>query len=240
MDTTTTDTADDRTGQDEPDLTAATIPGIWLEEALPAGLLWFGAAAVLEALALIWPSLWVLAFLAIVLGAVRIGIAYSDDEGDDNEAKQITAAVLGTGTVLALGIKLVTGLVSAVHTGRDAAGQVPIGIITRPIADWLAAHTAGLPITPAAVGIGAAVVATLLWLYAAAFAARGAQLGWVLAGAAAVYMAWAGTPEAAHRPITAGAVAAAWAVLSIPALRRPDRRPSPVAVHHCPTSAARD
>jgi hypothetical protein len=60
--------------------------------------------------------------------------------------------------------------------------------------------------------------AALLWT-AAVSGTRGGQLGWMLIGTATVGAVWFGDTDP-HRPLSTALAAAAWAVLSIPALRR--------------------
>lgn len=62
-----------------------------------------------------------------------------------------------------------------------------------------------------------AVGTLALWVLAWA-RSTGARIGWILMGAATVWMVWSATPEVS-RPIAAGTAVLAWSLLSIPALR---------------------
>lgn len=95
--------------------------------------------------------------------------------------------------------------------------RVTVHLISDPIAAWLDAHLAGLPITtPTAAwcwgGFG------LVLVIAATFGHLAARVLWVGYGAATAAAAWAGATTDAHRPIAAAAVAIVWALLSLPAL----------------------
>ncbi|MEU5599212.1 hypothetical protein [Streptomyces sp. NPDC020298] len=89
--------------------------------------------------------------------------------------------------------------------------------INQPVRQYLAAHTAQLPVSAGiaitvwqAVGVGAFVLGILR--------ATGARLIWTGWGAATALMVWAGTP-ASGRPVAVGFAVLAWAVLSAPVLR---------------------
>jgi hypothetical protein len=103
-----------------------------------------------------------------------------------------------------------------------------VGMVTGAVHAYLAEHSAGLPLSAAALWWGWWSLVGGLWLLAW-MGNRGAQLGWVLVGAAGAYMVWSATAGQA-RPVAAATVVAMWVVLSLFALRRV-RRPGTVVVH---------
>jgi hypothetical protein len=105
------------------------------------------------------------------------------------------------------------------NPAHDVAAALPaLRIATDPIGHWLAAHTAGLPITTQAAAWTWGVTGFLLF-YSATYRHLGAQLLWPAYGAATAAMAWFGTDTTAHRPVAVGLIAIAWSGLSLLALR---------------------
>ena len=113
---------------------------------------------------------------------------------------------------------LVRGTIGLGHT----AGQLPTSalaqLVSDPLQQWIAAHTAGLAVSPTAVltvwlaGGGALALAGMA-------GSRGARVAWPLYGAATVAMTWLGATDP-HRPVAAGLVGLAWGLLSIVVLHR--------------------
>ncbi|MFL4953311.1 hypothetical protein ACJ6WE_39975 [Streptomyces sp. MMS24-I31] len=90
--------------------------------------------------------------------------------------------------------------------------------VTDPVHAYLAAHTAGLPVTASSaygiwLGVGAASLAWA-WLTRAV----GARLTFIAHGTATVFMVWSAAP-AAGRTVAAGLAALAWTIGSLFALR---------------------
>ena len=125
---------------------------------------------------------------------------------------------------------LLRGTIALAHT----AGQLPKSalaqVVSDPLQHWIAAHTAGLPVSPS--------VVLAVWLAGggvlalAGFAgSRGARVAWPAYGAATVAMAWFGAVEP-HRPVAAGLVGLTWGLLSILVLHRGGtRQPQHITVN---------
>jgi hypothetical protein len=166
-----------------------------------------------------WPrwTITALAWLTKTTTNVRRFVA-TDPAG---AASLVGTAIGGTLTVLLVFnalIKVVRWLVAG-HPAQDIATAVPaLRIATEPIGHWLAAHTAGLPITTQAAAWTWGVTGFLLF-YSATCRHLGAQLLWPVYGAATAAMAWFGTDTTAHRPVAIGLIAVAWSGLSLLALR---------------------
>ncbi len=139
-------------------------------------------------------------------------------------------ALLAVYLLIAMIGLLLRGTVAAAHT----AGQLPKSdlaqVASDPLQHWVAAHTTGLGVSPAAV--------LAVWLAGggvlalAGFAgSRGARVAWPLFGAATVAMTWLGAAEP-HRPIAAGLVGLTWGLASILVLHRGGtRQPQHITVH---------
>ncbi|MFD7645724.1 hypothetical protein ACFV4P_34350 [Kitasatospora sp. NPDC059795] len=97
------------------------------------------------------------------------------------------------------------------HTGLMAT-------VTQALHIYFGEHTSGLPVddTTAYEAWKLAGIGFFLWAFA--FRAFGARLGWAAYGAATTVMVWQATAPAA-RPVAAGVVVLGWLVLSVFALR---------------------
>ncbi|MCX5589571.1 hypothetical protein [Streptomyces erythrochromogenes] len=96
--------------------------------------------------------------------------------------------------------------------------------VADPVHAYLAAHTAGLPLTASSafviwLGVGAVSLA-LAWLTGAV----GARLTWIAHGVCSVLMVWDAAP-AAGRPVAAALAVLAWTIGSFFALRGLSLRP---------------
>ncbi|WP_331722616.1 hypothetical protein [Streptomyces sp. NBC_00122] len=96
--------------------------------------------------------------------------------------------------------------------------------VADPVHAYLAAHTAGLPLTASSafliwLGVGAVSLA-LAWLTGAV----GARLTWIAHGVCSVLMVWDAAP-AAGRPVAAALAVLAWTIGSFLALRGLSLRP---------------
>ncbi|GAA0645668.1 hypothetical protein GCM10010174_80850 [Kutzneria viridogrisea] len=142
-------------------------------------------------------------------------------------------AVLGATTVLGVALlfllgmllnavwRMTTGLLTGAHsvgtgTAHGIGDLAPI--VGGPLASFVDTHATGLSVPAAEILLAWLVITVVLWI-AASCGSRGGQLGWVLTGLAAAAAVWCGDTEV-HRPISTALVVLAWAVLSIPALRR--------------------
>lgn len=149
---------------------------------------------------------------------------YKIDEPISNRrATEILVGGIAAGLVAGfLVIALITALVRGTIGLGHAAGQLPSGaltqIVTAPIQQWIAAHTAGLPVSPAAV-LGVWLIGGAVLVLAGMAGSRGARVAWPLYGAATVTMTWFGAAEP-HRPVVAGLVGLAWGLASIVVLHR--------------------
>lgn len=154
----------------------------------------------------------------------------TDRELNGAQALTLAAVMLvSAGSTLVFGgwlayqlVRLLAWLVGG-HAGADLVHALPVlHVALDPIATWADQHAGGLPVTPAALltawGVGGAVLAV-----AGLAGSRGARLAWPLYGAATAAMAWFGA-TAPHRPIAAGLIALAWAVVSIVVLHRGGRK----------------
>ncbi len=95
----------------------------------------------------------------------------------------------------------------------------PIGhVALDPIITWMTAHSTGLPVSVTHLLLAWVASGAALFL-GGLFGFRGARVGWPVYGVLTAAMAWFGA-EPAHRPVAAGVVALAWAVLSIFVLHR--------------------
>lgn len=114
------------------------------------------------------------------------------------------------------------GGAAAVRAGAGAswlAGLDLMAVVTDAIGAWFDSRTAGLDLDPG-------LLVTIWWISVAAafglaflFKSRGAQLAWILQGAAAAAMAWSVT-EPPSQATAAGIVLFWWAIGSVFALRR--------------------
>lgn len=140
----------------------------------------------------------------------------------------LLVGLVGIGVALGL-IILVVNLISAALTwvgdqitwSWDWFTTWPItAVVLDPVRAWITAHSTGLPkeVTADLLGLlwlgGLAVLFTL-----ATLKSFGARIGWTLAGAATIWMAWDGSP-ATSRAVAAGLTGLAWALLSVLALHR--------------------
>jgi hypothetical protein len=96
--------------------------------------------------------------------------------------------------------------------------------ITDPVHAYLAAHTAGLPLTASSAfviwqGVGLAAL-----LAAGATGATGARLTWIAHGACTAAMVWDASP-AAGRPVATALAVLAWTIGSVVALSGLSQRP---------------
>ncbi|MFI1621807.1 hypothetical protein ACH4VT_33340 [Streptomyces lydicus] len=141
---------------------------------------------------------WIKALL--ILTAVRAVIILLDTAGD------IFDAALGR----------LADMVSATQVGTSASGEF-WGVVDNPVRTYIAQHTAGLPVSGAAV--------YTFWQLAGVFGliggfvgAIGARLTWTVWGAATVAVVWTTTPADGRTVATAIAVLA-WTIASTLALR---------------------
>ncbi|GIG03228.1 hypothetical protein [Catellatospora citrea] len=107
-------------------------------------------------------------------------------------------------------------------------GTEVVGMITDAVHAYLTEHSTGLPLSTSGLWWGWWSLVAALWLLAW-MGNRGAQLGWLLVGAAAAYMVWSSTAEQA-RPVATATVAAMWVLMSLFALRRVRRDGTTVVV----------
>jgi hypothetical protein len=133
------------------------------------------------------------------------------------------AVLIGIWALLSLAWNTVTGIAAGAHPASpDATHSIsiadPTPVVSVPLTNFVTAHGAGLPISAGQLLVTWLAFAALLWV-AAVGGTRGGQLGWVLIGVATVGAVWFGDTDP-HRPLSAALTALAWAVLSIPALRR--------------------
>lgn len=137
--------------------------------------------------------------------------------------------VVGTGLLLGSMFGLIADGVAATagslsdhaSSGWDwLLGLPAVAMMTDPIVSWLTGHAEGLPISTGSLIVVWAWSGLALFLLAAVRSA-GARLGWLLYGVACAAMAWAGTGDAAHRPVIAGAAVLVWCAASVVAYRRP-------------------
>lgn len=166
-----------------------------------------------------WPrwTITALAWLTKTTTNVRRFVA-TDPAGAASLAGTALGVTLTVLLVFSAAIKVLRWLVDG-HPAQDVVTALPaLRIATDPIGHWLAAHTAGLPITTQAAAWTWGVTGFLLF-YSATCRHLGAQLLWPAYGAATAAMAWFGTDTAAHRPVAVGLIAIAWSGLSLLALR---------------------
>ena len=129
--------------------------------------------------------------------------------------------MVGAGALLAL-VLTVYLVVQAVEAGVPHAIVMLVHPTQSAIAHYLDTHADAVDVPATTLALAWLTVGGVLWLASSAFAARGAQLGWLLYGAASVAMSYAGAAHPAAWP-AAGITGTWWALLSIPALRRPNR-----------------
>ncbi|MET9260381.1 hypothetical protein [Amycolatopsis sp. NPDC004079] len=117
------------------------------------------------------------------------------------------------------------GLLLALWLGIPQYGQA-VRLFTDPIAAWLDAHLAGLPVTTPEAAWGWGILGCVLFVAATA-RHTAARVFWAGYGTATAAVAWDGAADA-HRPVAVAAAATVWILLSIPALR-PHPRPGLMA-----------
>jgi hypothetical protein len=166
-----------------------------------------------------WPrwTVTALAWLTKTTTNIRRFVA-TDPAGAANLAGTTLGVTLTILLLLSALAKVMRWLVDG-NPAQDIATALPaLRIATDPIGHWLAAHTAGLPITTHAAAWTWGVTGFLLF-YSATYRHFGAQLLWPAYGAATAAMAWFGTDTTAHRPVAVGLIAIVWSGLSLLALR---------------------
>jgi hypothetical protein len=121
----------------------------------------------------------------------------------------------------------VAGIADAIRTGsghatqagtHDLAAWSLTRTITDPVHGYLTGHTAGLPVAADTLWLTWLATTSGLFLLAT-LGARGARIGWALAGITTAGMVYAGTP-ATGRAVAAGLTVTVWAVLSVIAYNR--------------------
>ncbi|MFB7852808.1 hypothetical protein ACFC34_38145 [Streptomyces sp. NPDC056053] len=145
-----------------------------------------------------------------------------------------TAGIAVFSLVVLLFASAVDVLLDAVHRLLTAVPEVRVGdststgvwaTIDNPVRSYLAAHSAGLPISASTAYTLWQTTGLLSLIGGLVTRSTGARLTWVCWGAAGIAMVWMATPETSRTVATAIAVLA-WTTASTLALRGLSLRPS--------------
>ncbi|MEU6482044.1 hypothetical protein ABZ858_35260 [Streptomyces sp. NPDC047017] len=136
----------------------------------------------------------------------------------------VAFGVIGSAAVLLALIKGVPKVMDWSHHQDWRWFTQWVATVADPVHTYLAAHTAGLPLTASSAfviwqGVGLAAL-ILAWLTGAV----GARLTWIAHGACTAAMVWDAAP-AAGRPVATALIVLAWTIGSLFALRGLSLRP---------------